>query len=161
MNHAQPAVEATLHRPVRTRRRPLALTLLAGLVIVLTAFGTTAPAQAATDLRSYFVDRINAVRAAAGVGPVVERAELDAFAQQQSARMQSAGTLFHTVANPTDASVWGQNIGYGPCPCTVQHAFELSPAHAANIRNPAFREVGIGLVQDGSGTWWVTQQFAG
>lgn len=118
-------------------------------------------AHAATDLRGYLINRINQVRVASGLPALAERAELDAFAQLHAERMAAADALFHDAADPTGAGTWAQNVGYGDCPCSVEHAFELSPSHVANILGGGFRQVGVGLVQDRHGYWWVTEQFAG
>jgi len=151
---------ARIH-PARRHRATLAATLLAIAVAFASVLATMPAAHASTDLRAYLINRINQVRVASGLPALVESAELDAFAQQQSQRMQAARTLFHDAGNPTGASAWGQNVGYGDCPCSVEHQFELSPSHRANILGNSYRQVGVGLVQDRYGYWWITQQFAG
>lgn len=144
-----------------SRRRWLSATLLAAALLFVSILAAAPPAKAATDLRAYLVGRINDVRASAGLPALTERAELDAAAQQHSTRMAAAGTLFHSDADRAGATAWGENVGYGPCPCSVEHDFELSPRHMANIRSAAFSQVGVGLVQDRFGNWWITEQFTG
>jgi uncharacterized protein YkwD len=145
----------------RPPRRVLPLALLAVALAFVSVLATMPSAHAATDLRGYLIGRINQVRVASGLPALAERAELDAFAQQHTQRMAAAGTLFHDAADPTNAMRWAQNVCYGDCPCSVEHAFELSASHIANILDRGFREVGVGLVQDRHGYWWITEQFAG
>jgi hypothetical protein len=54
----------------------------------------------------------------------------------------------------------GENIGVGPADdvAGLQKAFMHSPLHRANLMNPAFRYVGIGVVVKDD-TLWVTLDF--
>jgi hypothetical protein len=64
--------------------------------------------------------------------------------------MANAGTIFH--ANPISAGVtapWiklGENVGTGPSVPPVMTAFINSPKHYANIVDPAFTSIGVGVV---------------
>ncbi len=79
--------------------------------------------------------------------------------------MADTGILVHTsnVVRfiPHDWTRWGENIGYTTGALgDLQAAFMGSPAHRANILNPGFRRVGIGIVEAG-GRLWVTLDFYG
>jgi uncharacterized protein YkwD len=72
----------------------------------------------------------------------------------------------HNTCSPTPSYVLiGENIYY----CSVfnshynvEYAHEAlmhSPGHRANILEPRFTKVGIGIYQDASGQFWVTEMF--
>jgi hypothetical protein len=54
----------------------------------------------------------------------------------------------------------GENVGCGDVSVEVLHQkFMDSPAHRANIMDPEFDSIGIGVVYDSAGMMWVTEQF--
>jgi hypothetical protein len=54
----------------------------------------------------------------------------------------------------------GENIAAGqPSPSEVMAAWIASPGHRANIEDPSFRSIGVGVAQGGIGPYWV-QDFA-
>ena len=105
---------------------------------------------------------VNAVRAAAGVPALVEHWELSALAQAWSRRMADAGSISH--ANPISAGLsasWvklGENVGVGASVDVVLAAMVASPLHYANMVDPAYNRVGVGVVSSG-GRVWVTIRF--
>jgi uncharacterized protein YkwD len=54
----------------------------------------------------------------------------------------------------------GENVGYGGDVNQVHAAFMASASHRANILNPAYSQVGIGVVHSGERVW-VTIDFVG
>jgi uncharacterized protein YkwD len=54
----------------------------------------------------------------------------------------------------------GENVGYGSSVDQIHTLFMGSEGHRANILNPAYGQVGIGVVRSG-GTVWVTIDFVG
>lgn len=71
-------------------------------------------------------------------------------------RVQAAGLAWRTV---------GENIAISSSPLRAESAFMNEPRfaqnHRANILNPAFTDVGIGIVQAPDGSIYVTQDFLG
>ena len=65
-------------------------------------------------------------------------------------RLGSAGLFFTTAA---------ENVGLNSQLEDVNHMFLRSPGHRANMLNPGYNAVGIGVVHRGR-DWWVTEDFA-
>lgn len=54
----------------------------------------------------------------------------------------------------------GENIAKGqPTPQAVMQAWMNSPGHRANILNPQFNEIGVGIAKASNGTIYWTQEF--
>ena len=108
------------------------------------------PAAAASGDVGDYLGRINATRSAAGVAPLVLDSELSGLAQawaQQLAdwqRLQHASDLSVGVTQPWKKL--GENVGRGGSTASIYPAFVASPTHYANIVDPTFTRVGIGVV---------------
>lgn len=51
---------------------------------------------------------------------------------------------------------WGENIARGQAdPTSVMYAWMNSPGHRANILNPTYRYLGVGVHTGVDGPWWV------
>lgn len=140
-------------------------------LLLVTAIGAVAvhgllPAAASTiDDESCFVSAINSARAGAGVGSLGVNGALVTMARTWSATMAAAGHIYHnpnlTTLAPSNWMNLGENVGVGPtCDALVQ-AFWNSPEHKANILDPAFSTVGVGVVDTADGTIYVTEDFMG
>jgi hypothetical protein len=119
------------------------------------------PAAAAGE-DGYFVDRINAVRASRGIGPLAVDGQLSAVARSWAQAMSASGTLQHNPALGSQVGGWrtlGENVGTGSSLDSIEAAFEGSPHHLENMVDPAFNAVGVGVVQASDGTYWVTEDF--
>jgi hypothetical protein len=81
---------------------------------------------------------------------------LQAAAKAWSEQMAAEGRIYHAPVG--DYSPYGENVGTGPDWPTVLAAFIDSPPHLANIRDPDYRQVGIGVVRSG-GRIYVTIRF--
>ncbi|MFE5793281.1 CAP domain-containing protein [Streptomyces sp. NPDC056503] len=112
---------------------------------------------------------VNAERAKAGCGPLTANATLARAAQGHSDDMAARDFFDHTNpdgADPGDRvtaagypwSTYGENIAMGQrTPEQVMEAWMNSPGHRANILNCDFKELGVG-VHDEGGPYW-TQVF--
>ncbi|MEU2503286.1 CAP domain-containing protein [Streptomyces sp. NPDC007863] len=112
---------------------------------------------------------VNAERAKAGCGPLTANATLARAAQAHSDDMAARDFFDHTNpdgADPGDRvtaagypwSTYGENIAMGQrTPEQVMEAWMNSPGHRANILNCDFKELGVGIHDDG-GPYW-TQVF--
>lgn len=145
--------ESTARGPVR--RPALVAVLLALLVLVAVSCDS---AKANTDYAM-----VNGVRARSGLAPLARSAELDAKASAHAAAMASSGTLYHSMLSAGVSPGWralGENVAYASSVELAQQNLEASAPHLANMLNPAFTEVGIG-VRTVNGLTFVVQVFAG
>lgn len=135
------------------------LGVLAVLLLVTTALTpTTVSAQSASD-EATFISRVNQVRANNGLPALIQNNELTSlsrgWAQAQRDGVCGEG-VFICHANPISEGVtqnWeklGENVGTGGDVLAVMDAFVASPGHFANIVDPAFTHIGVGVVWDGN-----------
>jgi uncharacterized protein YkwD len=133
------------------------LALIASLTIL-----PTATAGALDGNGQDWLAKINSLRSSVGVGPLQLDGELTGLAQGWSEHMAATGTLSHTpnMANGISSS-WtklGENVGYGSNNDAIWGGFLRSSPHYANLVDPAFTHVGIGVAWVG-GTQFVTHRF--
>jgi hypothetical protein len=148
-------------------RTPL-LAALIGLVLALTgAFAPVSDAGAdasnpAAD-EAAFVAGVNAARARVGVAPLKLDGQLTSLARGWAEQMAAAGKISH--ASPISAGVtapWlklGENVGTGPAVDPVMQALINSPGHYANIVDPEFTRIGVGVVWGADGRLYTTHRF--
>lgn len=108
-----------------------------------------------------FVGLINDERTSRGLTPLATHTDLVAAARFQADAIRDAGRLFHNADLGSVTSGWtkiGENVGYGGSVSGLHSAFMSSTGHRANILDPAYTHVGLGVVVSGS-TIWVTQVF--
>lgn len=132
----------------------LALALV--LVPAVDADAGTAEDEAA------FVSRINGLRASQGLPALQVDGELTGLARAWAAQMADAGTISH---NPSFASQvtanWrklGENVGKGPTVDDLHQAFVDSAGHYANLVDPEFTRIGVGVVER-DGMLYTSHQF--
>jgi hypothetical protein len=147
-------------------RRPSAW-LLALVVAALSLAGLAAapvgasPEDPPAD-EAAFVAALNATRAKGGLAPLTVDVELRSLARDWAQHQADAGTISH--ANPISAGVtadWlklGENVGMGGTVTAIMNAFIKSPGHYANIMDPEFTRVGVGVVWSGT-TLFTTHRF--
>jgi hypothetical protein len=146
-------------RGVQVAAAVLVAVALAGAPLVL----EHRPAAAAGDDVSDYLGRINATRAAAGVAPLTLDGELSGLAQawaQQLAdwqRLQHASDLSVGVTQPWKKL--GENVGRGGTTAAIYPAFVASPTHYANIVDPSFTRIGIGVVYGSDGKQYTVQRY--
>jgi hypothetical protein len=134
-----------------------ALALIASLIILPTSNAGALDADGQD-----WLNKINSLRSSVGVGPLQLDGELTGLAQGWSDHMAATGTLAHTpnMSNGVTAN-WtklGENVGYGPNNDLIWGGFLGSSNHYANLTDPAFTHVGIGVAWSG-GTQFVTHRF--
>lgn len=151
-----------------TARRRCVLMLASLLIACALATLPTlaAPAGAAGALSADeqdYVNRANALRASLGLNPLTVDANLTDLSRAHAQVMAGSQSLHHTpdlIAGVT--SRWaklGENVGVGPNSPLVFAAFVNSPGHYANLVDPAFTHIGVGVVVDPSGLQWTTHRF--
>ena len=110
----------------------------------------TGTAAATSSDEAAFLSALNGVRAGAGLPAFTLNTQLSDLARGHAQVMADAGEIFH--ASPISAGYsgpWakiGENVGVGANVSVLVDAFVASPGHYANIIDPAFTEIGIGVV---------------
>ncbi len=141
-----------IHPSRAVRHRSIGVFGLLILVALITSFATqpTAPAAATVDEEAQFVAALNQVRAGVGLPALTINSELVALSRGHAQVMADAGYIFH--ADPISAGftgAWaklGENVGVGANVPVLVDAFVASPGHYANIVDPAFTQIGVGVV---------------
>jgi uncharacterized protein YkwD len=80
-----------------------------------------------------------------------------------SNHMADEGRLSHSTLSDGVPAGWhtlGENVAYAGTVEAAMDALQASPPHLANILNPAFTSVAIGVVER-DGRVWVTEVFLG
>lgn len=146
------ATQSSRHRT--TRRVAWLAALLA--VVALGLGACTPESDQATDL-------VNQSRNANGLPSL--RLNIDLYLQAAAWSNQLANDQY--LHHRTDLSqgigyswrVLGENVGRGASIEQVQNAFMNSPAHRANVLDPRFDTIGIGVTRDANGQYWIVQEF--
>jgi uncharacterized protein YkwD len=160
------------------RRRGGLVAVVLGVALVVAACRPQAttvaasancPAAPPTPVVQQLFDRVNADRAANGLGALSWNPQLDCLAQQHSDWMASTGSFTHrdlsmTIRQPDFGGYasLGENILVGPVSMTadqMEDAWMNSPGHRANILSPNFDSIGIALGQSRDGRVWAPQNF--
>ena len=137
--------------------------LVFGLMILalgVSLFPPGAHADTVTDEAS-FVAKINDLRTSKGLTALQVNANLVAKARGWAAGMAAAGRIWHSTLSDGITADWqklGENVGMGGSVDGLHAAFVASPHHYENLVDPAFGEVGIGVVMSGD-TMYVSEVF--
>jgi uncharacterized protein YkwD len=137
--------------------------LVLALAIQAAMPAETATAASVKELRMHAL--VNEARAARGLPGLTLSDPLSSVARAHSATMAEQRRLFHTdcLTCVVSVSVWqlmGENVGAGRPVGAVHRAFMRSAGHRANILNPEYGRVGIGVARGGR-RLWVTEIFVG
>jgi uncharacterized YkwD family protein len=134
--------------------------------------GTTAPAQDLTADENYIFQQVNSERAQAGLAPLEIDYRLVRTARAKSQDMIDNGYFDHqspVLGSPFDQMqnagisyrFAGENIAGNNSVSQAMQAWINSPGHRANILNPDFTRIGIGVVDGGPDGKMLTQHFIG
>lgn len=109
-------------------------------------------------------DRLNADRIANGRAPLAFNLSLYLKAQAWSETLASEGRLRHSVLTDNNPNTGcyrklGENVGFAGTIAGVQAAFMNSPGHRANILDPAYNTMGVGVTRAADGRYFVVQEF--
>jgi uncharacterized protein YkwD len=123
------------------------------------------------DVTGAVFNRINADRAAYGLGPLSWSGQLGCLASDWSNHMASTGVMSHrdlsAVLGWPGYEGWhtlGENVLEGPPGTTadqMEDAWMASSDHRANILSGAYSYVGVGFAVSGDGQVWATENFGG
>ncbi|AGK98730.1 SafA/ExsA family spore coat assembly protein [Clostridium pasteurianum] len=114
---------------------------------------------------------VNIQRSKNGLQPLTTNWQVGRVARYKSQDMINKHYFSHT--SPTYGSPFnmmetfgikfsaaGENIAMGQrTPAEVVNAWMNSPGHRANILNPSYTQIGVGLAKDSNGTCYWTQMF--
>ena len=137
---------------------------------------TTSPAANPADERKltaeeqHLFDATNAERTKAKLPPLKIDPALLRMGRQQSRLMAEAGQISHAVNGQTfairmqaakyPAQSAGENCAEGQqTPAAAVAGWMLSPGHQANLLNPEFQELGVGIATSKAGVRYYTQVF--
>lgn len=145
-----------MHTTASTRR-PL---LAAAAVVLLSILGTACfPSKDADNATA-----VNSLRAGVAAPELARRYELDLKAKAQADRMALSGYIFHSAdlaaGVPAGWGMIGENVAAAGSIEAAQAALEASPPHYANLTNPGYNEIGVGVAEL-HGVVWVVQVFVG
>lgn len=141
------------------------LSLLVLVVAVLIA-GMPLPADADNvPARRKMLHLLNQTRGNHGLPTLRLNADVSHFAWKHSKKMAELNRCVHTanlydVVRTYSPSTWGENVGAAGTLVRIRALWMGSSGHRANILNPRFRRIGIGVVK-ARGLLWVTTIFYG
>jgi uncharacterized protein YkwD len=135
-------------------------TIAIGIAAVMLVAGPAAADTGADEM--LFAQKLNELRVSQGLQPLAIKGELFDMARGWSRSMAAAGAISHNPSlaaqAPTNWLKLGENVGMGPDVQSLHDAFVASPSHYANMVNPAFDSVGVGVVESG-GVLFVSVEF--
>jgi uncharacterized protein YkwD len=120
-------------------------------------------AAACTPEEADTVTAINDFRHANGVHGLAWEEGAYAKARSWSEHMAKEGRLSHSVLSEGVPSGWrviGENVAMDTSLEGAWRGLEKSPGHRANLLNPRFNRVAVGVVHH-NGYYWITQVFIG
>ena len=139
------------------RKLVLGLILALGVTLIPMA---AAHADPVSD-EAAFVAKINGLRASKGLPALQVHQNLVAKARGWAAVMAGAGKIWHSTLSDGITADWkklGENVGMGGSVDGLHAAFVASPGHYANLVDPNFSHVGVGIVMSGK-TIFVAEMF--
>lgn len=155
----------------RSLRTIAAIGAIAGLSFALSV-PTDRPAAAAADPTSQVIDLTNIERAKFGLAPLAHNANLAWSADQYTRVLAETGCWGHDcgpvpgladrmrLAGYTDWRFVGENLAAGwASPEAAVAAWMESSGHRANILNPEYTEIGVGLAHGGPWRIYWAQEF--
>ena len=135
-------------------RKVVSLLIAALAVLVLVA---------CTPDEANHVQMVNTFRVANGVPQLGWDDTLYDKARSWSQHMADDGKLSHSDLKQGAPAGWhilGENVAYNSSLDGAMTALENSPAHRANLLNPQFTRVAVGIVFQNK-VYWVTEEFVG
>jgi uncharacterized protein YkwD len=136
--------------------RRIVVAVIALVTLATAACGQLSPQETSAG------NLLNGFRGQYGLPALPHSPELDAKAHAQAERMAAAGRIFHSTNLADGVSPgWqliGENVAMAPSVEVAQDALQKSQAHRDNMLNPAYNQMGIGVVVK-DGRVYVAQVF--
>jgi uncharacterized membrane protein required for colicin V production len=122
------------------------------------------------DLESQMLELVNEERAKSGIGPLQADTALRTVARAHSRDMFERGYFSHYTPEGKDPFARmkaahigfltaGENLALAQTLSIAHTGLMHSPGHRANILNPAFHRVGIGIIEGGVHGLMISQEF--
>lgn len=127
------------------------------IALVVAVLGACTPQEADAFART------NAIRKAVAVAPLAWNEAAYQKAVDWSKHMAAEGRLSHSKLSDGIPAGWtrlGENVAYAATVEQAMAALKASAPHYANMTNPLFTSVAIGIIEK-DGRVWVTQVFIG
>jgi uncharacterized protein YkwD len=123
-----------------------------------------------SSLEIKMIELVNKDRAEEGLPPLKRDQELTKVGREHSRDMFARGYFSHVTpdgkdpfdrmkANDIHFLTAGENIALAQTISIAEYGFMHSPGHRANILNPAFRHIGIGILDGGIFGLMISQEF--
>ncbi len=109
-----------------------------------------------------FVAGINALRASKGLPVLSVHSNLTSKARAWAQTMADKSTIWHSVLSDGITADWqklGENVGRGGSVAGLELAFAASPLHYANLIDPTFDTIGLGVVRGAGDIIFVAEEF--
>lgn len=134
-------------------------------------FQVTSGLAADSSAERVMLQLVNKARADAGLAPLQFDDNLTQVARAHSQEMFELGYFSHDspvhgdpaarlAAAGINYAAAGENLAFAPSVTIAHDGLMHSPPHRANILNPAFTRVGIGIIRSDKRGIMVTQEFA-
>lgn len=131
---------------------------------------TTHRLEVRPDLEQQMLQLVNQERERRGIGPLVADTALRAVARAHSADMFQRGYFSHYTPEGKDPFdrmraahigflAAGENLALAQTLSIAHTGLMHSPGHRANILNPAYHRVGIGIMEGGVHGLMISQEF--
>ena len=125
----------------------------------------TDPVQEGEQWSARILELLNADRHAKGMEPLVRLGAMDAVALRWAEQQAGEERMYHNPRHreqiPPGHVLAGENVAWGqPTPERMYTRWYNSPGHYANLFNPEFTHVGIGVAFTPDGYAYGTQNFA-
>jgi len=144
-------------------------TLLGLLMASDTPSSMAAVPESIPVLEARLLEWVNTEREAWGLSPLRHVPKLSGVARRHSQRMAEEGIVSHELEGSTmeqrvrevapDSCLFGENLAKN---VSLDYAFAdlmESEGHRANLLNPDFADVGVGIAYGDDGSLYVTQDF--
>lgn len=154
-----PAPTSIPHTDTPRRRPPAALRLRLGLAAGLVAL--LAACLPMDSSEQWMFDAVNQLRSSQGLPTLASSEPLDNRAQWWASMLAAEGGLRHSNLRELQVpfSRAGENVGRGPNIELIQGWLVGSRSHYANMVDPLFTHVGIGVARGRDGTIYAVTVF--
>lgn len=154
---AAPPTTTTVAPTTTTTVAPTTTTTLAPTTTTTVAGGGSFSSSSESD----FVSRVNDLRAGEGLPALIVDGGFKSYARDWAKNMGDTDTLAHSEFTVLfdQWTYLGENVGYGPSVSSIFNALVASPGHYANMVDPSFTHIGIGVWITDEGKMWTTHVF--
>jgi hypothetical protein len=113
-------------------------------------------------VESQVVSLTNSARASHGLAPLQTSSTLTSIARSWSAHIAAARSLVHNGSLGSEVHGWsmiGENLAMAFSAQQAQSLWMASSGHRANILQPRFNRIGVGVTRSSDGALWITVDF--